>query len=143
MLSFIAEDETGQGQFFAYDIPARNIVRRDVRAVLIQQGKEPGFPRFLTETISRKYTLHVTLRDESFVDIGEKIYFVKAVLPNHELQAHQTETEIQIQSPPAAPASSQPALPTVQNLHQLPHTAPSPSTQVTTYTAATMLYLQM
>jgi hypothetical protein len=69
MLTFIVEDETGQGQFFAYDVAARNIVKRDVRAVLIQQGKEPGFPRFLTETISRKYTLHVTLRDESFVDI--------------------------------------------------------------------------
>jgi len=67
MLTFIAEEETGQGQF-----SARNIVKRDVRAVLIQQGKEPGFPCFLTETISRKYTLHVTLRDESFVDIGEK-----------------------------------------------------------------------
>jgi len=65
----------------------------------------------------------------------KKIYFVKAVLPNHELEVRRTGTGIQIQSPPAAPASSHPALPTV--------TAPSPSTQVTTYTAATMVYLEI
>lgn len=53
----------------------------------------------------------------------KKIYFVKAVLPNHELEVRRTGTGIQIQSPPAAPASSHPALPTV--------TAPSPSTQET------------
>jgi hypothetical protein len=34
-------------------------------------------------------------------------------------------------------------LPTVQSPHQLIHTAPSPSTQVTTYTAATMVYLEI
>jgi len=51
---FIAQDDTTEAEFFAYDDTAHNIIRRNVTAVINQQRKDPGFPQFLTEVVSKK-----------------------------------------------------------------------------------------
>jgi hypothetical protein len=97
-LSFTAEDETAEAKFFAYDAQARAIIKRDAVAVAKQQAKEPGFPRFLAEAISRKFTFHILLTEDSYSDVDDKTWLVKSVLVDHEFEAFRAAHRLQIQA---------------------------------------------
>jgi len=98
--SFNAADDTAEAQFFAYDDPARNIIHRNVTAVLNQLRKESGFPRFLTDVISKKYTFSIGLSDDSFGQMEDRTYVVKSVIIDHQQQAHKAKQQLLIEPSP-------------------------------------------
>lgn len=122
-LSFNAEDETSEGKFFAYDAQARAIIKRDVVAVAKQQAREPGFPRFLTEAISRKFSFHVMLTEDSYSDIHDKTWLVKSVLVDHEFEAIRATHRAQIQAQDVASPGSTGG---VADVHATQHAANVP-----------------
>ncbi|XP_021317471.1 replication protein A 70 kDa DNA-binding subunit B-like isoform X1 [Sorghum bicolor] len=92
--SFNAADDTTEAQFFAYDDPARNIIHRNVIAVLNQLRKESGFPRFLTDVVSKKFTFSIGLSDDSFGQMEDRTYVVKSVIIDHQQQAHKAKQQL-------------------------------------------------
>ena len=92
--SFTAADDTAEAQFFAYDDAARNIIHRNVRAVLNQLNKGSGFPQFLTDVISKKFTFNVNLTDDSFGEMKDRTYIVKSVAADHQVQAYKAKQQV-------------------------------------------------
>jgi hypothetical protein len=120
-LSFTAEDETAEGRFFAYDTQARAIIKRDAVAVAKQQAKEPGFPRFLAEAISRKFTFHIFLTEDSYSDINDKTWLVKSVLVDHEFEAFRAAHRSQIQAVNIPSSGPAPAVSTMAAVQAAPN----------------------
>lgn len=108
---FIAQDDTTEAEFFAYDDTARNIIRRNVTAVINQQRKDPGFPQFLTEVVSKKITFAIIITDDSFGEMRTRTYQVKSVLIDHEYQAHRLARQLTIDAPGSA-STQTPSVPT-------------------------------
>jgi hypothetical protein len=108
---FVAQDDTAEAEFFAYDDTARNIIRRNVTAVINQQRKDPAFPQFLTEVISKKFTFAIIITDDSFGEMRARTYQVKSVLIDHEYQAHRLARQLTVDAPASA-STQTPSVPT-------------------------------
>lgn len=120
-LSLIARDDIAEAQFFAYDGVAHNIVHQNVVAVINQQRKEGGFPRFLTDIISKKFTFSIKITDDSFGEIKIRTYQIKSVLIDHEYQALRLRQQLAIE--PSRSASLH-VVPASTNVQQIQYTTP-------------------